>query len=48
MNGTELKALFDTKWGKWRKFIATNPLTGSWISFAAGAGVMLAIIKIIP
>ena len=40
MNGNDVKILFDTKWGMWRKFISANPLTGSWISFAAGGAVV--------
>lgn len=40
MNGSELRAKFDQEWGAWRRFIASNPLTGSWITFAAGAAVV--------
>lgn len=31
------------KWGSWRKFIAAHPLTGCWISFAAGAVFIIAV-----
>lgn len=27
-------------WGAWRKFIAANPLTGTWIMFAVGMVLM--------
>ncbi len=36
MNGTELKAKFDSEWGTFRKFIAANPLTGFWIGVGVG------------
>lgn len=35
------------KWGMWRKFIAKNPLTGSWISMAVGGGIVGAAWKLI-
>jgi hypothetical protein len=27
-------------WGWWRRYIARNPLTGSWISMAVGAALV--------
>jgi hypothetical protein len=36
MNGSELKDVFDLRWGGFRKFIAANPLSGFWYGVAAG------------
>lgn len=36
MDSTQLKTLFDTKWGAFRKFIAANPLTGFWSGVIGG------------
>lgn len=36
MNGTELKAKFETEWGTFRKWIAANPLTGFWVGVVVG------------
>lgn len=40
MNGTQLRAKFDTEWGMFRKFIASNPLTGFWIGMVAGGMIV--------
>jgi len=37
MTGAKLKEDFDLRWGRFRRFIAANPLTGFWIGVAAGA-----------
>lgn len=36
MNGTELKAKFDSEWGAFRKYIAAHPLTGFWAGVVVG------------
>lgn len=46
MNGTQLRAKFDTEWGMFRRFIAANPLTGFWIGVGLGAGVALSLVKL--
>lgn len=41
--GSELRDKFDLKWGRWRKFIAANPLTGTWITLVIGLIVGTAV-----
>lgn len=36
MNSNDLKEKFENKWGMFRKFIASKPLTGFWIGVGAG------------
>lgn len=47
MNGTELRAKFDAEWGMFRRFIASNPLTGFWVGVALGAGVVASALKLV-
>lgn len=36
MTPAELKAKFESDWGAFRRFIASNPLTGFWLGVAGG------------
>lgn len=39
MTGNQLREQFDLKWGRWRKFIASHPLTGWWSGVALGVAI---------
>jgi len=40
MSNNDIQAKIASEWGLWRKFIAANPLTGTWIMFAIGMALM--------
>jgi hypothetical protein len=42
MNGSDLKAKFDSEWGAFRKFIAAHPLTGFWVGVGVGVAASFA------